>query len=388
MNVLNVNSYIDLKTGGGTAERTFKMSRFLALQGNKCTILTINTGIDESIVSALRPADIFLTGLLWRRYFIPLVRWKTILKLVENADIVHLMGHWSILNALVYIATKRSKKPYVVCPAGALPLFGRSNYLKKIYNFVIGRRIIKNASAWIAVTSAEFVQFESYGIPASQVTVIPNGVSAEDFPQIDVQSYKHSIGLACKPIILFMGRLNPIKGPDLLLEAFALIHKRIPEFHLVFAGPDEGMKSSLIEMAQQSNLSEYVHFLGYVDGIDKSAAYRMAYLLVVPSRQEAMSIVALEAAVCGTPVMLTDQCGFSEVKSIRSDFEVPADIKGIANGLLSLLDESEKLKHDAALLQEFVIKRYSWDSIVHEYIELYASILKRNNSIESENVSL
>lgn len=384
MNILNVNSYIDLKTGGGTAERTFKMSRFLALQGTKCTVLTINTGIDESTVAALRPANIFLTGLLWRRYFIPLVRWKTIMKLVNDADIVHLMGHWSMLNGLVYIAARRSNKPYVVCPAGALPLFGRSAYLKNIYNFVIGRRIIKNASAWIAVTSAELVQFESYGISASQVTVIPNGISAEDFPQVDVEYYKRSIGLAGKPIILFMGRLNPIKGPDLLLHAYALVHKHIPEFHLVFAGPDEGMKSTLIEMAQQSNVSDYVHFLGYVGGGDKSAAYHMADLLVVPSRQEAMSIVALEAAVCGTPVMLTDQCGFNEVKSIRPDFEVPADISGIANGLMSLLEEPEKLKHDSVLLQEFVIKRYAWDSIVHVYIELYKNIL----AIQKNRVNL
>ncbi len=380
MNILNVNSYIDFKTGGGTAERTFKMSRFLAFQGIKCKVLTINTGIDESIVAALRPANIFLTGLLWRRYFIPFVRWKIIMKLVNDADIVHLMGHWSMLNALVYIAARRCNKPYVVCPAGALPLFGRSIYLKNIYNFVIGRRIIKNASAWIAVTSAELLQFESYGISASQVTVIPNGISAEDFPQVDVESYKRSIGLAGKPIILFMGRLNPIKGPDLLLQAYALVHKYIPEFHLVFAGPDEGMKSTLIEIAEQNNVSESVHFLGYVGGKNKSAAYRMANLLVVPSRQEAMSIVALEAAACGTPVMLTDQCGFNEVKSICSSFEVTADISGIADGLIRLLGEQEKLQNKSILLKEYVLKKYEWSSIINIYIKLYKKILdaKRN----------
>jgi glycosyltransferase involved in cell wall biosynthesis len=375
MNVLNVNSYIDLQTGGGTAERTFKISKFLALQNIKCTVLTINNGVSESVTEDLKPAHIVLIGLLWRRYFVPVMSWKTIMKLVNDSDIVHLMGHWSFLNALVYIAIRRSKKPYVVCPAGSLQLFGRSKYLKTIYNFVIGRRIIKNASAWIAVTSAELLQFKSYGIPFSQVTVIPNGISANDFPQVDVESYKLGVGLENKSIILFMGRLNKIKGPDLLTRAFALIHKQIPEFHLVFAGADEGMKSELIEIIKKNNLSEYVHFLGFVEGEDKSAAYHMASLLVVPSRQEAMSIVALEAAVCGTPVMLTDQCGFSEVKSICSDFEVSADISGIANGLIKLLSNQEKLKQDAKLLREFVVKRYEWDTLVYMYIKLYKKIL-------------
>lgn len=380
MNVLNVNSFIDVKTGGGTAERTFKMSRFLALQGTKCTVLTIDTGANESVIEALKPADIFFTGLFCRRYPVPIIRWKHIIKLVKNADVVHLMGHWSILNALVYVAIRRCNKPYVVCPAGALPLFGRSTHLKKIYNFLIGRKIIRNASAWIAVTSAEFAHFESYGIPASQVTVIPNGVSAEEFLEVDVEAYKSSIGLAGKPIILFMGRLNLIKGPDLLLQAFALIHNKIDKFHLVFAGPDEGMKSMLVEMAEKNNISKYVHFLGYVGAREKSAAYHMASLLVVPSRQEAMSIVALESAMCATPVMLTDQCGFSEVKSIRSDFEVSADITGIADGLVSLLEEPEKLKKDAVLLKEFVCKKFEWNSIILMYIDLYESILARSKN--------
>lgn len=375
MRVLNVNTILGLRVGGGTAERTFHMSRHLAMRGHKTTVLTLNIDLDESRKSDLFPANIVSIPSLWHRFYIPLGGWGVIKKLVSQADIIHLMGHWSILNAMVYLLARRLGKPYVVCPAGALHIFGRSAVLKRLYNLVIGFAIIKNASAWIAVTSAEFVQFESYGITASQVTVIPNGISVEDFPQVDVETYKRDIGLGGKPIVLFMGRLNSIKGPDLLLQAFASVKNRISEFHLVFAGPDEGMKSVLIEIAEQNNISEYVHFLGYVGVKNKSAAYRMANLLVVPSRQEAMSIVALEAAACGTPVMLTDQCGFDEIKSICSSLEVTADISGIANGLISLLQDSEKLKNKSILLKEFVIKKYEWSSIINIYNELYKKIL-------------
>ena len=380
MHVLNVNSSLDFRTGGGTAERTFQMSRSLATEGVQCTVLTIDTGLNESRVLALKPTEVVAIPLLLRRFYVPKANQKTIRSLVDAADVVHLMGHWSVLNALVYLALRRAQKPYVVCPAGALPIFGRSRWLKHIYNFVVGNRIIRNASGWIAVTAAEFPHFENYGVPSSNVTVIPNGVSKEDFLPMDIGAFRRTKNLPVAPIILFMGRLNLIKGPDLLLRAFASIQEHIPDYQLVFAGPDEGMQSALIEIAQQEGISERVHFIGFVSGNDKSAAYQLACLLVVPSRQEAMSIVALEAVISGTPVMLTDQCGFDELKSIEPGLVVPASVAGIADGLIHLLTEPGLLDRISPPLQNFVLQRYTWHSIVARYLNFYGSILSSSAS--------
>lgn len=380
MHVLNVNSSLDFRTGGGTAERTFQMSRFLAIEGVQCTVLTIDTGLDESRILALKPAGVVAVPLLLRRFYVPKVSWKAIRALVDAADVVHLMGHWSVLNALVYVALRRARKPYVVCPAGALPIFGRSRWLKILYNLIVGDRIIHNAAGWIAVTAAEFSHFENYGIQSSNVTVIPNGVSREDFLPVNIEKFRRAKNLPTAPIILFMGRLNPIKGPDLLLRAFASIQERIPDYQLVFAGPDEGMQSALIEMAQQEGIAKRVHFLGFVSGNDKSAAYQLACLLVVPSRQEAMSIVALEAGISGIPVMLTDQCGFGEIKSVDPGLEVPASVAGIADGLIHLLTVPGLLDRVAPSLQNFVSQRYTWHSIVARYLNLYESILSPSAS--------
>lgn len=375
MHVLNVNSSLDFKTGGGTAERTFQMSRFLAISGIQCSVLTIDTGLDTTRINALNPAKVIALPLFIRRFYIPIFHWKHIKSLVENADIVHLMGHWSVLNTIAYLAARTTNKPYVVCPAGALPLFGRSIWLKRIYNFFIGKRIINNASAWIAITSAELPHFAQYGIPAERVIVIPNGVSKEDFPLADVKAFRATRKLPSNPIILFMGRLNLIKGPDLLLRAFAHAHKQLSDYHLVFAGPDEGMQSELTNIAAQEKISERVHFLGFVNGHEKAAAYQMANLLVVPSRQEAMSIVALEAGICGIPVMLTDQCGFGEIKTISPELEVTADITGIANGLVKLLNNTKTLELAAVSFQKLVLEKYTWGSIVHNYLGLYEKII-------------
>lgn len=375
MRVLNVNSSLDFKTGGGTAERTFQMSHFLAKENVECTVLTIDTGLDKARIAALEPAKVVAIPLLWRRFYIPRFNWKTINTLVNNADVIHLMGHWGVLNAMVYIAARRAHKPYAVCPAGALPIFGRSGLFKRLYNFLIGRALIRNASAWIAVTPAEFPHFESYGIAASRVTVIANGVSEDDFPVVDSSAFRNTRNLPENPLILFMGRLNMIKGPDLLLKAFALVKDRFPDYHLVFAGPDEGMQAALIEFSCKHEIADRVHFLGFVSGRDKVAAYRLATLLVVPSRQEAMSIVALEAGICGTPALLTDQCGFSEIKSIYPGLETSASVSGIAEGLAQLMAEPDLLGQLGIAFKEFVMQRYTWNSIVADYLKLYKSIL-------------
>jgi len=373
MHVLNVSSSLDFRTGGGTAERTFQMSRFLARDGAACTVLTIDTGLDEARVAALKPAKVVALPLLWKRFYVPRISWKTIKTLVDDADLIHLMGHWGVLNALTYYAVRCSNKPYTVCPAGALPIFGRSSLLKRLYNALIGRAIIRNASAWIAVTEAELPHFEAYGIPPSRVTVIPNGVCEEDFLAIDPMVGQPQIHEG--PIILFMGRLNPIKGPDILLDAFIRVAEHLPNYQLVFAGPDGGMMEELKAQVERYGISGRVHFLGHVEGAEKSAIYHRAELLVVSSRQEAMSIVALEAGICGTPVLLTDQCGFSEIRSIDPRLEVPATAEALAVSMFSLLTDPAVLDRIAPVWKRFVMKNYAWEVIAPRYLILYQDLL-------------
>jgi len=376
MHILNVNSTLGLKTGGGTAERTFQMSRFLANHGVQCTVLTLNIELDEQRIADLGPVSVVALSCFWKRYYVPWGKWKRIRQLVDAADVIHIMGHWGVLNALVYLAARLSDTPYVVCPAGALPIFGRSQVIKKIYNLMIGNSIIRNASAWIAVTKSEFSHFAAYGIEESKITVIPNGIDTDNFPIEDRQAFISKFHLPNSPIILFMGRLNLIKGPDILLNAFIQAQKDLDDYHLVFVGPDGGMLPMLQQRAQESGVAEKVHFVGYLSGHDKSAAYQAAELLVVPSRQEAMSIVALEAMVCGTPVLLTDQCGFDEVKLISPNLEVAVDVEEISKRLVELLVDKKSLQNFSVLLKDFAIDKYSWNRVVQQFIGLYKKILQ------------
>ena len=381
MNILNVISSLGLSLGGGNAERTFQLSRFLATQQNiECTVLTLKIDLDDSRISALRPSKVVLLTCLWRRYYLPFGGLLSIRKEVLKSDIIHLIGHWSILNLLVYLVARLVNKPYVVCPAGALPLFGRSSLKKRFYNFVFGRDIIKNANGWIAVTSDELSHFEEYGIPPSKVFIIPNGVNENDFLVADENQFRLRYKLTNTPFLLFMGRLNLIKGPDLLLQAFIRVQHLFPDYHLVFAGPDQGLLHILKNDARNAGVIERVHFLGHISNIEKTSAYRCARLLVVPSRHEAMSIVAIEAGICGTSILITDQCGFDEVKTIDPSWVVSASVSGLEEGITELLKDEKKLKNLSKSWYDLVKKNYSWNIIIKHYLNLYDKLCKENNS--------
>jgi len=375
MKILNVVTHLDPMTGGGNAERTRQMSLYLAKSGMQVTLLTTDLGPKPGGLKELPGVELVALPSLIRRFYVPVPRLSKIKRAVAAADLVHLMGHWSLLNALVYFYLRRLKKPYVVCPAGALPIAGRSKVFKVIYNFLIGREIIQNAAAHILVTASELPRCKDYRIELAKVRVIPNGIEPNEATPFEVSEFREKIGLGANPFILFMGRLNRLKGPDLLLRAFCEAMVALPGYHLVFAGPDEGLRQEMAKAASLCGAGTRVHFWGYIEEPAKTQAYRAADLVVIPSRQEAMSIVVLEAGSAGTPVLLTDQCGFNEVAAINGGEVVPASVAGLAAGLVRMLRDPKKLARQGAALKRYVQDHFLWDAIVLEYLELYRKLL-------------
>ena len=378
MKILNVNMSIDPVTGGGTAERTVKISQYLARSGVESSLLTSDIGVDEKLRNSLSNVKLHMMKNLYSRYYISRFTFKRIAKIVAEADVVHLMNHWTAINAAVYRACQQLHKPYVVCPAGALTIYGRSWLLKRIYNRVVGNQIIKNATRHIAIPVEEACRFREYGVDPDSVKVIPNGIDEGDFKSRNDDLFRRKHALGDAPFVLFLGRLNSIKGPDLLLDAFSKLHLEFPEYHLVFAGPDGGMLESLKAMSLKTKIEKHVHFIGYIGGDEKSHAYHAAELLAIPSRQEAMSIVALEAGITGTPVLITDQCGFDDVEYIGGGIVVPASVKGLQIGLNKFFNSKEELRSIGESLKAYVLENFTWDAIVKKYIELYERIINQN----------
>lgn len=387
MKVLNVNAGLDVVTGGGTAERTFQMSRALARSGVDCTALTLDTGLTTERVAALEPAKSVALHCNLPRYHLFTLPEPRITELVKHADIAHLMGHWTLLNLMVARECQRQNKPYVTCPAGALPVYGRSRLLKRLYNRLAGTSLIRKAAGWVAIADNELSQYADYGIDPAQVTMIPNGIDPEGFREDDDAAFRRRFNLPDAPFILFLGRLAPIKGPDLLLDAFLGIAAAHPDIQLVYAGPDGGMLDSLRTSVTDSDCANRVHFIGPVSGADKSRALHAATLMAIPSRHEAMSIVVLEAGICGTPVLLTDRCGFNEVATKGGGLVVAANPPSLRAGLTNLLVQHDHLRTMGNALRNFTTENFLWDSIIKRYIALFEQLTQTARPSVADNRS-
>ncbi len=375
MRVLFVVSVLATEIGGGNAERTYQLAKAMAEKGYKCTILTLRLGTHGSRAFERQGISVIRLPLVSSRFHIPVAKLGRISWAVRNNDVIHIMGYWSLLAVFVSMLARLFNVPYVLCPGGALLPFGRSKIIKRLFHLLLGRKMLLEASGWIAVTQREISDFVSFGISPSAIKVIPNGVDTRG--QIGSSQFA-SQGLVrtSRPYILFMGRLNYIKGVDLLLEAFSTVADQFPEIDLIFAGEDEGMRSTMNDFAKLSGIQTRISYTGFVSGEAKLSLYRDALLLVVPSRREAMSIVAVEAGILGTPVLMTDQCGLDELSSVSAALVVTATAKGIAQGLAFALSDEIRLRKYGVHWQSIVREKFIWTNIADDLLTYFRRIRK------------
>lgn len=377
MRVLNIDITVDPISGGGCAERTFQMSRALVRNGVACDLLILDIGLTRERLRLLEGVNVHIQPCLIERFYVPRLSVGRVQGLVERSDIVHLMGHWEFPDALLYPIIRHYGKPYVNCPAGSLKVQGRSRFIKAWYNRIIGNRIVQNANRLIAISPNEFSQFEQYGVKHEDIVLVPNGINPEEYLLADNALFRERYSLGNNPFFLFIGRLNPIKGPDLLLKAFIKIAGRFPDHQLVFAGPDEGIGEDLRKMAAEAGVQKRVHFTGFLAQQEKSMALNAAEFLVIPSRSEAMSIVVLEAGAASTPVLATDQCGLNDIASIGGGKIVPVSVEGLEGGLIEMLTAGDSVKKMGRKLYKFVLADYTWQAMAERMLAVYREILDR-----------
>jgi len=185
-------------------------------------------------------------------------------------------------------------------------------------------------------------------------------------------------------VILFLGRLVAKKSPDILIAAFARLRTRAGTAKptvLVLAGPEEDALyvQRLRAQCSELRLGDDVRFTGPLYGQEKWQAYRDADVFVLPSQNENFGNTAAEAAACGTPVIVTDQCGIAPWVEGRAGEVVPHDAIALENALASLLSRP-------ALRAEFrdgcaaMTRELSWDEPVSQMESLYRQCLEETAS--------
>lgn len=371
MKILLTNISLHPERGGGTAERTRHLATHLTSQGADCSVAVIEGGryADELRSNGI---SVYVTGGLRIKFRIPFINVVRLWRLIRDADAIHVLGYWNLLSTTTCYLARLAGTPYALSAAGEFAALERPRPVAKLFHALFKNTMIGKASSIIAITKLERDQIiGNLKVAPERVIVIPNGIAPP--PAVP----RNESSLPEGPYILFVGRLAAIKGPDLLLEAFSEIAEDFPEVTLVLAGPDFGMLAELQQKIAEHNLSQRVRLIGFLDEAARTAAYSGAKFVCVPSRAEAMSLVALEAGVMGKPVLLTDQCGFNEVQSTDGGCVVPATVAGIRDGLRSLLTRDQELPDMGARLKSFVLQHYSWPTVAKGLLDHLKSIAAR-----------
>jgi D-inositol-3-phosphate glycosyltransferase len=258
------------------------------------------------------------------------------------------------------------------------------------YRLTGEKKILQEADRIIAATPAEMAQIQwLYHSDTQKINVIPPGVDLSRFYPIPEDEAKEVIGLPpCDQVLLYVGRIEPLKGIDTLIEAIAYMRRnggfKELSFCLAVIGgePDSMIENGspemerLKELCHAHGLDDLVTFLGKRDQDSLPYYYSAAAAVVVPSQYESFGMVALEAMACGTPVVASQVGGLAYlVQDGVTGYTVPfSDVEALANRLAELIkdpDLRDKLGIQAAsLAQEF-----SWDIIASRIIDQYIEVI-------------
>jgi len=254
------------------------------------------------------------------------------------------------------------------------------------------KRVISKATKIIAATLAEKSQLEFlYNAPSSKIAVIPPGVDTRHFYPIPKDEAKEVVGIPDDShLILYVGRIEPLKGIDNLIQAISLIQKKgdlkcCPHNLVIIGGePNAKPEEMNAEMARLQDLVEdldienFVIFLGKQDQHMLPYYYSSAEVVVMPSHYESFGMVALEAMACGTPVVASQVGGLAFlIRDGETGFVVPGnDIEGLSDRLIDLIKDKNLRKKLGTKSTEYA-QLYSWEIISSKIVEVYNQVLNQ-----------
>lgn len=299
------------------------------------------------------------------------------LRRLKRFDVIHIMGMYESIGAVIAMFASRWKIPYVLEPSGMLVPMLRSFHKKKIYHRLVGHRMTLRAAYVVATSELEASGIETSGVPSDRIALRRNGVNLQEFSNLPKRgAFRARLGIAQDaPIFLFVGRVNPIKQLEHLIEAFAQLDRQ--DSHLVIVGPVEGneYRQLLEDLIVARGVFERVLFTGPLYGSEKLEAFVDADQFIMPSASESWGNAIVEAIAAGIPVIVTETCGVARYVRDRAGLVVSANVEALRNAM-------ERLFTDVNLYRSFkansvsLAQELSWEKPVEQMISLYDSVAR------------
>ncbi|MGA9883783.1 MAG: glycosyltransferase [Candidatus Acidiferrales bacterium] len=387
-----VQFYHPFREKGGPVAKVRALARTLVKRGHFVTVLTADWGLRSRSSHGLQVERcewgwhagddgvevIYLHSLAHYRALTLNPRVLQFCRVFHDRfDLVHFYGLYDLLGPAVSLYCRRKSLPYLIEPMGMYRPIDRGWVRKSVWHRSLGRAFCGGAAQFVATAEIERDRLIEDGVPREKVVVRYNGVdfdlAAGTAPQRG--QFRHQWNIPSdEPLILFLSRLIPRKGADMVIEAFA---RACPKSgRLAIAGPEgeRGYRAELEKRAKESGVAERILFTGPLYEADKMAALDGADLFVLPSRYENFANVATEAMSRGVPVIVSDSCGIASLVQGEAGLVIPPRADALTEALGMMIG-------DKALYAQFqagckrVANRLSWDDLAVQMEHHYAQAL-------------
>jgi len=305
--------------------------------------------------------------------------------LIKSVDIIHIHGLWSAPTSFGSFFARKYHKPYIITLHGMLDewCLNQNSIGKKIYSTLLEKKNLNKASAIHCLHEKEVENLKKLGL-TTPAFVLPNGVNFKDFNFLPNKEklVKLIPQINNKIVVLFLGRIHPKKGFDILIPAFANALSRVPNLYLIIAGPDEGGYIEKVQnLIEEYSLQNSVTFMGFVSGESKKALLMGSDIFILPSYQEGDSVAIKEAMASRLPVIITPGCNFPEVEKNNAGIVVEPEVESITNAIINLANNKELREEMGKNGHNLIKNNYDWTQIVNKLVVIYEDIL--NNRFTS-----
>jgi glycosyltransferase involved in cell wall biosynthesis len=371
---------------GGPSKVAPEMCRALANRGHRVELFTTDLDGAARLPVALGTPVTHggVTTTYWsvdfsRRYVVSFGMAAALRHRVREFDVVHIHSIYFFHTAVAGFHCRRSGVPYVIRPHGTLNPYHREWHRgrKAVYGRLVERRNLTKAAGIHYTSTSEQRHAEAAGV-RTQGFVIPLGVDLSVLigavdPRQLFRCYPQLLG---KTLVTFLGRLTAKKRLDLLFSAFAIVARRVPDVHLVIAGPDdEDIGRRLKQTVQAFGLESNVSLLGLITGDMKVALLQRSRMLVLPSEDENFANSVVEAMGAGIPVVTTAGIAIhAEISAAKAGLIVPLETGALAAAMLKLAQDQELATSMGQCGQALARFRFSWDRAALQLERMYQAI--------------
>jgi len=355
----------------GLSPAVVRLCESLSDEGRSITLATVDYGPTVSRAPFL---EIFPLGLGPRRLGRSPAMSKSIQAWASSKKIEILHNHslWMMPNVYPGKIAQVHNIPLVVSPHGTLSEWAMASgsKIKKIFWPLLQKPVLDSTTCFHATALSEYHDIRRLGFK-QPVAIIPNGI---DIPS--GKNHKISPDPSEYRTLLFLGRIHPTKGVDILLKTWSVISPQFPNWLLQIVGPDNGgYLPKMQSLASQLGLERF-EFSGPLMGDEKLRAYQEADLFVLPTHSENFGLTVAEALAVGTPAIVTKGAPWEGLETRSAGWWIDLGTDSLVACLEDALSRSEEdLRTMGENGREWMIEEFSWNEIARKVDHTYSWIL-------------